>query len=91
MVGAEQLFEFVKRELDGLTRFIQAVDKRADGLQEQMAKCREHCDHCREVCAIRICEAKKNAWYRNWHFWHSLAAWAAIGYAVYLKTGGVIH
>jgi hypothetical protein len=37
------------------------------------------------------CEAKKGIWYRSFHFWHSLAAWAAIAYAVYLKTGGIIH
>lgn len=53
MVDKEQTITWIQRALDGLTRFIEAVDKRMDVLDKKFSDCRLRCDHARETCLVR--------------------------------------
>lgn len=63
----EQIEGWIKREFDRWGDFIKGVNKRVDVLEKKVQLCREHCDHCREVCNIkgdydeRIRELEKQA------------------------------
>lgn len=106
----KEIYDWIKRALDHITGFIEAVDKRLNELVKTVQDCRKHCDHCREVCSLKddhetrirtleatrekmrgACDAKKELWYKDPHWWHSAGAWVAIGAALWMGARGGLH